>query len=236
MKKWLKNTLIITGGILGLIILLFIGMVIYYIVVESLEDPSRQHNQERLLCDIKSKYYSAGSHSYNTVIPSTGEIVSKMFIGSGRGNDLRFRIEEVRNGEDYILISNYDGVYEYLPEKNVAYHTENKTSEESAENFSCSYEEFQKLDYRITGEEIVNGEECYLVEFTYDGENITNCVSKDTGQKLDLRIYGEVLWYYKDYKFGLEESLFEIPSGIEIIEDPLRFNYSKQTTIYLPNS
>lgn len=175
--------------------------------------------------DIVGKKYvknfdkaSSTSYAYDMIQPQSGQKVKRLYFA--KVPNASIRSEWINNWENYVFISNEKWTYEYYPDKKTAYFKSNDLNE--SVNYKCSENDIKEWWVKIIGQDSVDGEDCYLLEYKSEWWlTPVECRSIKSGHQIRLEgrtLLGKsTLWYYKNYEFDLPESLFEIPKDVTII-------------------
>lgn len=182
--------------------------------------PEKTKNTEyswQKICEIFDKAENT-SYAYDMVQPQSGQKVKRMYFAKMPNTSMRS--EWINNWEKYVFISNEKWTYEYYPDKKTAYF---KLSEKTASvDYKCSEKKIKEWGVKIIGQDIVDGDDCYLFEYKMEWwVKPVECRSIKSGQKTRLEWITSqgkrTLWYYKNYEFDLSDDLFEIPKDVTII-------------------
>jgi hypothetical protein len=170
------------------------------------------------LGDILGRAKDRISVKYDMIItsPDAPEVTQTIWAKANK-----IRMEMTTGGEKMIVLVDRDAgvMYTYLPDENMAIRqTLDDTAPSSATDAIQSDEEHAP---RIIGTETLDGKRCLVVEYRGDDEVVKMWIWEDTGFPLRQEIAttgGKVVIEYKNYDFSqIDDSVFELPAGVEII-------------------
>lgn len=170
------------------------------------------------LGDILSRSKGRVSVKYDMVItsPDAPEVTQTIWAKANK-----IRMQMTTGGDKMIVLVDRDAgvMYTYLPDENMAIkQTLDDTAPSSAADAMQSVEEHSP---RIIGTETLDGKRCLVVEYSSDEGTAKIWIWEDTGFPLRQEVAttgGKVVIEYKNYDFSqIDDSVFELPAGVEII-------------------
>jgi outer membrane lipoprotein-sorting protein len=160
--------------------------------------------------------FDSVSYVMEITAPGTQTVTMKVWV---EGN--KMRTEMTQQGQTIIYLSNYDTgkAYMYMPDQNMAYEIDiSQTSQPDYE----SAQDIPDYNYTIIGTQTEDGKVCLVVEYSYGGATVKSWIWKERGFPIRTETTtaeGMTVIVYKDIDFGgINDSLFELPSGVQIIE------------------
>jgi outer membrane lipoprotein-sorting protein len=133
----------------------------------------------------------------------------------------KFRTEMSEQGQTVVYLANYDTgkVYMYMPDLNMAYEIN------MGQVNPPDYEDIQDIpdyDYHIIGTDTMDGKECLVVEYSYQGATVKSWIWKEHGFPVRVETTtpeGTMVIVYRNIDFGdIPDSMFELPPGVQIME------------------
>jgi outer membrane lipoprotein-sorting protein len=170
------------------------------------------------LGDILGQGSGIDSVSYTMEISGPGmpSVTTRVWM---EGNN--FRTEMSEQGQTVVYLANYNTgkVYMYMPDMNMAYEIN------MGQVNPPDYEDIQDIpdyDYHIIGTENMDGKECLVVEYSYQGATVKSWIWKEHGFPVRVETTtpeGTTVIVYRNIDFGdIPDSMFELPPGVQIME------------------
>ncbi|HAS04991.1 MAG TPA: hypothetical protein DCR71_04485 [Dehalococcoidia bacterium] len=134
----------------------------------------------------------------------------------------KMRSEMVTEGETVITLTNFDTrtVYIYYPSENMAI----RATYEPVETALDETEGIEQYNPEIIGTEMLDGKECLVIQYYIEGATTKMWIWKEYGFaiRIEVRDYqGLTVVQYKNISFSdIDDSLFELPAGVEIFDIP----------------
>ncbi len=128
----------------------------------------------------------------------------------------------VTEGETVITLTNFDTrtVYIYYPSENMAI----RATYEPVETALDETEGIEQYNPEIIGTEMLDGKECLVIQYYIEGATTKMWIWKEYGFaiRIEVRDYqGLTVVQYKNISFSdIDDSLFELPAGVEIFDIP----------------
>jgi len=132
------------------------------------------------------------------------------------------RSEMVTEGETIITLTNFNTqtVYLYYPSQNMAM----RATYEPTETALDKTEGIEQYNPEIIGTEMLDGKECLVIRYVNEGVTTKMWIWKEYGFVIRIEINdqnGLTTVQYKNISFAdIDDSLFEIPDGVEIFDIP----------------
>lgn len=167
------------------------------------------------LSDIFSKTSGINSVKYDMVMTSLGSSVTQTVWLKGN----KMKLEISAEGEKVISIIDLDKkvMYSYMPAQGMAF----KTSFDYSYQYSSPIENIEKYNPVILGDEMLDGKDCVVVQYSMEGMQIKSWIWKEKGFPLRTETTtgeGKTVIEYKNIQFiDIPDSVFELPSGVQII-------------------
>lgn len=164
------------------------------------------------------------SVSYTMVTTVDGKQISKgkMWI-----KENKMKMETSAEGMSVVLYMDGDKkvAYNYIPSEQMATKFDYAQAEAQTQNSPLDYsEEYNKdnLEYKVIGEETVNGYECKVLEIKDPEGDIKVWASKEYGLpiKTESKVDGKLsTMEFSDIQVGdIPDSEFELPAGVEVMD------------------
>ncbi|MEM3454956.1 MAG: hypothetical protein QXF07_00010 [Candidatus Micrarchaeia archaeon] len=167
------------------------------------------------LSDIFAKTSAIKSVKYDMLMTGLGSSVTQTVWL--KGNKMKSEISA--EGEKIINIVDLDKkvMYSYMPAQGIAFRT----------NFDYSYqyvsptESIEKYNPVVLGNEIIDGKDCVIVQYSMEGMQIKSWIWKEKGFPIRVETTsgeGKTIIEYKNIEFiEIPDSEFELPSGVQIL-------------------
>jgi hypothetical protein len=186
--------------------------------------PTSTSSSGKTLADIYGVGKSIGDVKYDQIVTVSGETQSttKVYMKDAWLEDkMKFRYEMTQEGMTVVILMDLATKigYNYLPDQNMAY----KIDMSDAELSDPTENSDQIIPVKV-GTETIDGKSCDVYQWTYQGTSSKEWIWKDKSLPIKTETtssYGTTTTECKNIVFGtLSNSLFELPSGVEIVQLP----------------
>jgi hypothetical protein len=180
--------------------------------------PEETTTPAETLMDILGRGAAITAVEYDAVVTAPGADTVTMHIWFEQGN---IRTEIEYGDETVVLIANFSTQVAYLcyPALGFAYEMD---FEQAAELPIPDAQSIPDYEYEILGTEILDGKECLVVEYTTEQATVKMWIWKEHGFPIRAEMTtssGTTVAEATNLEFGdIDDSMFELPAGVEIIE------------------
>jgi outer membrane lipoprotein-sorting protein len=128
----------------------------------------------------------------------------------------------VTEGQTIVTLTNFTTriAYIYYPDQNMAM----KATYEPTETALDKTEGIEQYNPEIIGTEMMDGKECLVIRYTIQGATTKMWIWKQYGFTIRIEVndwQGLTVIEYKNISFSdIDDSVFELPDGVEIIDIP----------------
>ncbi len=225
----------------NIVIVLTIGILAALVVVgascgkeEAEEEKTQEEEEEKVedgesLLDVLAKAKNIDSVKYEMVITTPGqpEMVQKAWIKGKKG-----RTEMSFDGKEMVYLMDFDKkiIYMYDPIRNEALKMDlTAIMEDMGETPLDQFKAIMKYSPEVVGSEILDGRDCLVIKYIVGegdgGGEVKSWIWKEYGllirMKATLPAVGVSVSEMKNIDFSdISDSMFELPAGTEIIENP----------------
>lgn len=179
------------------------------------------------LAEILGRAEGVSSFKYDAVITTPGQaaVTTKMWW-----KGTKMRIEGTFEGYTgvYLLDTAEELAYLYVPAQNIAMKMDwGKAKGTAGESPSEQSESIMKYNPVIVGTEVLDGKNCLVIEYTTETGKTKSWVWIEHGLLIRIESTtdeGTTVAEIKNIDFGgVPDSIFELPTGVQIMEIPFGF-------------
>lgn len=167
------------------------------------------------LSDIFAKTSAIKSVKYDMLMTGLGSSVTQTVWL--KGNKMKSEISA--EGEKVINIVDLDKkvMYSYMPSQGIAF----RTSFDYSSKYFSPTESIEKYNPVVLGNEIIDGKDCVIVQYSMEGMQIKSWIWKEKGFPIRIETTsgeGKTVIEYKNIEFiEIPDSEFELPAGVQIL-------------------
>ncbi|MEM3369564.1 MAG: hypothetical protein QXE90_01785 [Candidatus Micrarchaeia archaeon] len=167
------------------------------------------------LSDIFAKTSAIKSVKYDMLMTGLGSSVTQTVWL--KGNKMKSEISA--EGEKVINIVDLDKkvMYSYMPAQGIAF----RTSFDYSSQYFSPTESIEKYNPVVLGNEIIDGKDCVIVQYSMEGMQIKSWIWKEKGFPIRIETTsgeGKTVIEYKNIEFiEIPDSEFELPAGVQIL-------------------
>jgi outer membrane lipoprotein-sorting protein len=172
------------------------------------------------LGEILGRAEGIASMKYDLVMtgPGAPTMTQKVWVKKNK-----MRMETTQQEQTAIILIDIDAqtMYMYMPEQNMAMKMNFSQAAKSATEEAAS---IQNYNPTILGTETIDGKVCLVVEYTVEEATTKAWIWEEHGFPIRVDVTttaGKTTIEYKNIEFvDIPDSMFELPAGVEIIEQP----------------
>jgi outer membrane lipoprotein-sorting protein len=134
----------------------------------------------------------------------------------------KMRSEMATEGQTIITLTNFTTrtVYIYYPDQNMAMRADYEPTETALDETDG----IEQYNPEILGTEMLDGKECLVIRYNIEGATTKMWIWKEYGFAIRIEVNdqnGLTTIQYKNISFSdIDDSLFELPAGVEILDIP----------------
>ncbi|MGM0482551.1 MAG: DUF4412 domain-containing protein [Patescibacteria group bacterium] len=190
---------------------------------EETEDSDEVGLDKEGVFSLLSDARSIGSLKYDVTIESDGETTSGTFWQKGEN----IKMEGEMEGQEMVsIVDNEEKVaYVYIPAQGIATKVDLGEVEEARQaSMKSQTEEISDHDIEVLGEEVIDGKECVVIQYSDENTKTKTWIWKEHGLPVKIEAEGEdTLTIIKAESIeidGVSDDVFELPDDVEITEMP----------------
>lgn len=188
------------------------------------KEPSLE--KDKILGDLFDKVESWSGVKYDIVALAPGQPQEITQTIWQEGQNMRIEMSTMGQKMVYLINAKEESAYMYLPSQNMATSMDygKARSEAQADAKGQMGTLYEDYEVSLAGSEVVNGKDCWILEYTTQNGEATTWVWKDHGFPVKIESptpQGTFVAEFRNIEFkDIPDSQFELPAGVQIMEMP----------------
>ncbi len=222
MNNFMRNIIII------LIALLIVCVGTWFFLGDGLEEEvPEEENDEKELAEILAQAEEIDSLTYEVTMETEERTIMAIFMQEGSNIRVQGVIEEIAEGEEVVILMDKEenSYIAYLPEQEAATQVGLGEVEKLKKgSIKDQVADLLDLDPIVTGTEVINGKDCFVVEYGHSDMRLSMWIWEDHGLPIAMEAEknGEVMLIeVSNIEFeDVSDEEFQLPPHIEMNDIP----------------